>query len=188
MIETHELAHALGEKLKALILDGGQPLLREVRTIGRKMKTGAIQIIGSETYAGPEGHAAPYAYIRFRDGSNEHTFQPRRGLTSEVHLEVRAHLRLVVVHRCNNEGGLQTATVAAMLHAGIDSGGAYSVNLLNASGRGQTVQRAETGGDGEEREDNDYLGEANLLAIDFDLIYTVSAGLTDCNFTCDGCC
>ncbi len=182
MIATKDLAALVAEKVRTAVKDSGQPVLLEVLTLGRKLKTGAIQLIDTETYAGPDAGRAPYGYIRFRDGSKEHTFAPFKGYNGAPHVEVRALLRFVCVHRCTSESALQTALASALLLAGANSGNLYSIALVGASARGQTVITEET------NEEADFLGEARLIAIDFDLSYILSADEAACNLSCNACC
>lgn len=182
MIETEQVVGLLATDVLNLVKSGGAAYFTMVRHLGRKLKDGQIQIIGTEIYAGPNGHEAPYAYIRFRDAEKEHAFTPSaKAYTSEPQVDVRAFLRIVGVHRCLNEGGLQTAMLAALLASGVRRANLFKVVLIGASQRGQTVITQET------KETANDLGEAKLVAIDFDLIYTVSAGETSCEFECHGC-
>ena len=68
MIATEQIAGYLAQDVLNFLKADGVAFLREVRHLGRKLETGAIQIIGTEVYAGPDGSAAPYAYMRYRDG------------------------------------------------------------------------------------------------------------------------
>lgn len=192
MIETKELVRRLGVTVRGLV-GSDVPYLREVVSLGRKMKDGQVQVIDTEQYAGPDASLAPYAYVRFRDGAREHVFTNIRGTTSEGAVEVRALLRFVAVHNCRNESELQSSILAALLCAGMKNENLFQVRPIGASARGQTVQKEETRGDGKEPDleseaGENFLGEARLLAIDFDLVYTIGAGESACNFVCDGCC
>lgn len=183
MIQTIQLTEQLGTAVLNLVKSGGQPFFTGVRTLGRKLKDGQIQIIGTETYAGPDGGAAPYLYFRYRDNAKEHTFTRTKGLDSSPHVEVRAMLRAVAVHKCRNEGELQTALVAALMYAPIRIGGMpFDIVLQAASARGQTIIAEET------VEEANHLGEAELIAVDFDMVYKLSADEYACSFTCDACC
>lgn len=191
MIETAELVRQLCSTVKSLVGDG-QPFFGQVISLGRKLRDGQIQIIGTEEYAGPDASRAPYAYVRFRDGAREHNFQAAKQTTAEPGIEVTAALRMVVVHRCENEAALQTAVLSALLASASRNGFLWKIIPRSASGRGQTVQREETQGDRSEKEDGkpgqDFMEEAKLMAIDFDMVYTMAAGEAACKFTCDGCC
>lgn len=190
MIETEELVRMMAATVRQLVADQSI-FFTSVKSLGRKLKDGQIQIIGTEDYAGPDGGKAPYAYVRYRDGAREHSFQHVKGTTAEGAIEVRAHLRFVALHKCRNEGALQSSILAALMASASKNDFAWRVTLLNSSGRGQTVQREETQGDTKEPEGTlaqDFLGEANLIAVDFDLTYTIGAGESACAFTCDACC
>ena len=182
MIETKEVVAILAEVIRNKVRDGVTNIFSEVRSLGRKMKEGEIQIIDTETYAGPDDTVGNYAYIRFRDVSNEHTFSVVKGYTSEPAIEVRAHLRIVAVHKCRNESELQTAMLSALLIAVPTQTNMFRVVPISGSQRGQTLLAEET------RKEADFLQSARLCAIDFDLIYNLSAGESACNFHCDGCC
>jgi hypothetical protein len=193
MIETKELVRILGVTVRDLVRSGDAPLFGEILSLGRKLKNGQVQIIDTETYAGPDGSKAPYGYVRFRDGAREHSFQSVKGYTAAPALEIRAHLRFVGVHRCANESGLQSSILAALLVAGVKNQNLFTIRPMGSSARGQTVQREETKGDERGTEPDseagqNFLGEARLLAIDFDLVYTLSGDESACTFSCDACC
>lgn len=182
MIATKDLVALLAERVRLTVTEQGQPVLQEVLSLGRKMKEGQVQLIDTETYAGPDAGRAPYGYIRFRDGSKEHAFSAVKGFTGDPHVEVRALLRFVAVHRCTNESALQSGIIAALLLAGARSSNLYAITLVGSSARGQTVNAEET------NEGVDFQGEARLLAVDFDLTYILSADEAACNIVCNACC
>lgn len=183
MIQTEQVVERFATEVLNLLKADGEPFLTEIRHLGRKLKDGQIRILGTEKYAGPDGGAAPYGYIRYRDGSKDHVFErPVKKHTSEPEIQVRALLRMVIVHKCTNEAALQSAVIAAILASAMRVVGDAGINLLGGSGDGKTVLPEETNKEAE------YLGEANLFAVDFDLTYQMSSGSNDCTFRCDGCC